>query len=95
MGWEERGMVGSEAFFASVSPSLKRIRFQEERDEWAETDVRLLTFLEKIVVKFRGLPQNKLLLYYTSNFYRREDVAELCGERKANITLPAAGNFEI
>ena len=29
----ERGMVGSEAFFASVSPSLKRIRFQEERDE--------------------------------------------------------------
>ena len=34
MGWEgKRGMVGSEAFFASVSPSLKRIRFQEERDE--------------------------------------------------------------
>ena len=33
MGREEKGMVGSEAFFASVSPSLKRIRFQEERDE--------------------------------------------------------------
>ena len=33
MGREGRGMVGSEAFFASVSPSLKRIRFQEEKDE--------------------------------------------------------------
>ena len=60
MGWEERGMVGSEAFFASVSPSLKRIRFREERDEWAETDVRLLTFLVKYVVKFTGLSRNKL-----------------------------------
>ena len=91
MGWEERGMVGSEAFFASVSPSLKRIRCQEEEEGlYVGRNRCSVTHIScKICSKIHRIYHRINCGYIVfQKFYMREDVAELCGERRANITLP-------